>query len=178
MPIASSLSTTSRGSGPAGEVSPEFERGCVEFFADVVQVLGVPSSVGQIYGLLFASLRPQSFTDIVERLAISKGSASQGLQLLRSLGAVQSMNVAGSRRELFVPELGLRKLVSGVLREKVEPMMAGGGRLYRLRACAQKTPHGPAAKFSLDRVKQIETWRRQMGLLLPVMRTFLGSGSA
>jgi hypothetical protein len=30
----------------------------------------------------------------------------------------------------------------------------------------------------MDRVKQIETWRRQMGLLLPLMRTFLGSGSA
>ena len=60
----------------------------MDMFADIVSALGIPKSIGQIYGLLYASATPLSFSDIVERLEISKGSVSQGLQLLRSLGAI------------------------------------------------------------------------------------------
>jgi len=164
-----------------GPLSP-FESECTTFFTDIVQVLGVQKSVGQIYGLLFASPSPLGFTDIVEKLAISKGSASQGLQLLRSLGAVQSVEAtglngaAGSRRELFVPELGLRRLVGGVLREKIEPLVGDGGdRIVRLQAAATAESDAAARKFSGNRVKQIQTWRRQMGLLLPILKTLLSA---
>ena len=66
-----------------------FQIQCAEMFAELVQIFGVPKSVGQIYGVLYATPEPLSFSDIVEQLNISKGSASQGLQLLRSLGAVR-----------------------------------------------------------------------------------------
>lgn len=162
-----------------GALSP-FEAECTAFFTDIVQVLGVPKSVGQIYGLLFASPQPLGFTDIVEKLAISKGSASQGLQLLKSLGAVQGIETGGvagapsTRRELFVPELGLRRLVGGVLREKIEPLVGeGADRIQRLEAAAKASADAPIRKFSGNRVKQIQTWRRQMGLLLPILKTLL-----
>jgi HTH-type transcriptional regulator, glycine betaine synthesis regulator len=161
------------------EVAPEFEHECVEFFSELVQVLGVPRSVGQIYGLLFASPQPLSFTDIVERLDLSKGSASQGLQMLRGLGAVQHVSSPSDRRDLFEPHLSLRKLVGGVLREKVEPLLEGGNaRMQRLRAASAKAPGPVGEKFSQSRVKQLEAWRRQMGLLLPVLKTLLGPGRA
>jgi len=167
-----------------GEVSADFERECVDFFAELAQALSVPRSLGQIYGVLFASPSPLSFTDIVERLDISKGSASQGLQLLRSFGAVRRADGNGAgkrsgagRREQFVPELGLRPLISGVLREKIEPLLgAGGNRMRRLRDSARQAPSKPGVKFSLERVKQLETWRRQLGLLLPLVKTFFGFG--
>lgn len=159
----------------SGEVAAGFERECVEFFADMVGVFGVPRSMGQIYGLLFASPRPLSFTDITEKLDISRGSASQGLQALRSLGAVRSVGVETDRRELFEPEQGLRKLVTGVLREKVDPLVKeGAARLKQLREQADAAPDEAGRKFSLDRVKQIETWRGQMRLLLPLLKTILG----
>jgi hypothetical protein len=175
-----------RDSSAMGEVSANFERECVDFFAELAQALSVPRSLGQIYGLLFASPDPLSFTDIVERLDISKGSASQGLQLLRSLGAVRGANDSGGskhsgdgRREQFVPELGLRPLIGGVLREKIEPLLgAGNTRMRRLRECARQAPNIPGAKFSMGRVKQLETWRRQLGLLLPLVKNFLISGRA
>jgi hypothetical protein len=173
-----------RNSRAMGGVSASFERECVDFFAELAQALSVPRSLGQIYGLLFASPDPLSFTDIVERLDISKGSASQGLQLLRSLGAVRKADGNGGakhsgdgRREQFVPELGLRPLIGGVLREKIEPLLgAGDTRMRRLRECARRAPSAPGVKFSIERVKQLETWRRQLGLLLPLVKTFFGFG--
>ena len=61
----------------------------VAVFVDGVRVLGLPRSIGEIYGLLFISQSPMSLDDLVQRLDISKGSASQGLRMLKSLGAVR-----------------------------------------------------------------------------------------
>lgn len=174
----SALSPRPETTGELPAVS-EFERESVSFFSDLVDVLGVPRSMGQIYGLLFASSRPLSFTDIVERLSISRGSASQGLHALRALGAVRSVTIEGERREVFAPELGLRQLVGGVLREKVDPLVSdGGARLKKLRAHAQAKPVAADRKFALERVKQIEVWRGQIDFILPLLKTILGSRRA
>lgn len=151
-----------------------FESECVEFFAELVQALGVPKSVGQIYGLLFASPVPLTFTDIVRTLSISKGSASQGLRTLRSLGAVRPVRVLRQQQEHFGPELGLRRLVAGLLRRKVAPLAHGNKRrLERMRRGARLGANSADSDFLLGRVQQIETWRRQLRIMLPVLRTFL-----
>jgi len=163
-----------------------FETGCVEFFAEVVQLFGVPRSVGQIYGLLYASPVPLGFSDIIERLDISKGSASQGLQLLRSLGAINEADISStsatststgttrvSRGVTYEPELSLRQLITGVLREQIAPIAAAGtGRLKRLRQLAEETEGEKA--FYLGRVKQLETWRRRFNTVAPVLSALLG----
>lgn len=151
----------------------DFTRGCVEFFGEVVRVFGLPPSVGQIYGLLYGSRNPLSFTDIVEQLEISKGSASQGLQFLGSLGAVRMADNCSGRREYFEPELSLRQLVSGVLRERIAPMaVAGDDRIGHLRKLAEL--EGATDDFCLDRVEQLETWRRRLKAVLPFLASLLG----
>jgi len=62
------------------------EQQVVDLFVDGVRVLGLPGSVGEIYGLLFISREPLSLDDLVRRLKISKGSASQGLRALKAAG--------------------------------------------------------------------------------------------
>ncbi len=149
---------------------------CAQFFGGMAQVFGLPRSVGQIYGLLFASPGPLSFSDIVARLEISKGSASQGLQFLRNLGAVHeaAAGADSERREYYQPELGLRKLMAGLLREKVEPLAKDGPAwLAQLRAGAAGAA-GAEAEFFQERVEQIEAWNRQLRRLLPVLKTLLG----
>jgi hypothetical protein len=155
--------------------------------------------------LLYGSPKPLSFTDIVEQLEISKGSASQGLQFLNSLGAIRLASASGiplpsadanpshfhfpshsdlplhsqanaSRRVAYEPELSLRRLVSGVLRERIAPMATeGDGRLDRLRKLAERDE--TADDFCLDRVKQLETWRRRLKTVLPVLSMLLGPKS-
>ena len=153
-----------------------FALGCADFFDEAGRLFGLPPSVGRIYGLLYGSPQPLSFTDIVEQLEISKGSASQGLQFLRSLGAVSVVENGGERRELFEPELSLRRLVSGVLRERIAPMATeGDGRLDRLRTLAEQDEM--ADDFCLNRVKQLETWRRRLKTVLPMLSLLLGPKS-
>ena len=171
--------------------SPSFEQECVLFFEEIVQLFGVPKSVGQIYGLLYASPVPLSFSDIVERLDISKGSASQGLQLLRSLGAIleadsappstSTSNLNGSgasgtlraARVVYAPELSLRQLVTGVLRERIAPMTTTGtDRLKRLKNLAEKSPAN--SEFYLGRAKQLETWRKRFTTIMPLLTALLG----
>ena len=156
------------------ETAAAFERECEELFVDVVTVFGAPRSVGQIYGVLFASQQPLSFTDIVERLEISKGSASQGLKLLRSLGAIRPASIENDRREYFVAELGLRRLVDGALRERIAPLVTtASSRIDRLRKLARTGV--PPTPFLSDQVEQLEIWRRRLKVALPLLSAFLGS---
>nr|MCU0750087.1 hypothetical protein [Akkermansiaceae bacterium] len=80
--------------GSAQNLDP-LQRQVVDVFVDGVRVLGLPRSIGEIYGLLFISPSPLSLDDLVHRLQISKGSASQGLRMLKSLGAVREAESNG-----------------------------------------------------------------------------------
>ena len=140
-----------------------------------MQLFGIPKSVGQIYGLLYASPQPLGFTAIVERLKISKGSASQGLQLLRSLGAINEAEVKDgtARGVAYEAELSLRQLVTGVLQERLAPLAsAGAQRLKLLKDLAVQAPENN--KFYLDRIKQLENWRKQFTTVTPLLAALLG----
>ncbi|HEY4301531.1 MAG TPA: ArsR family transcriptional regulator [Candidatus Didemnitutus sp.] len=149
----------------------------------------MPRSVGQIFGLLFASLEPLSFSDIVERLGASKGSVSQGLQVLRSMGAVKVApggdrerehvpTRLGPRREYFEPELGLRRLVGGIVRGKVEPLVARERSLIlSLRQLADSEKSDAVRRFQRQRIEQVQTWGLQMRLMLPLLKALVGARS-
>lgn len=138
-----------------------------------MHVLGVPNSIGAIYGLLFASPQPLCFADIVERLGASKGSVSQGLAFLRQSGAVTIVVIDGDRREFFEPELGLLRLASGLIKEKIQPLAeetrSAVTRLRQQTANAQ----GARQKFQLERIKQLETWHTQLSRVLPLVQSIL-----
>ena len=57
----------------------------VDFFVRMMSIMGLPRSVGEIYGLLYFSEDPLSMDQICKKLGISVGSASQGLKTLRNL---------------------------------------------------------------------------------------------
>ncbi len=59
----------------------------IDLFVRTAALFGVSKSVGEIYGLVFISASPLSLDDIRSRLKMSSGSASQGLRLLRTVGA-------------------------------------------------------------------------------------------
>ena len=82
-----------------------FEEAVVDFFVDAANLLGVPKSVAVLYGIVFASPQPLSFADIQTRGTLSKGSVSQGLRVLREMGAIKEVSAPADRSELFTPDL-------------------------------------------------------------------------
>lgn len=152
---------------------PVFERECVALFSEFLHVLGVPKSIGAIYGLLYAVPEPLCFADVVERLEMSKGSVSQGLAFLRQSGAIKIIRMAGDRREFFEPELALRRLASGLIKERIQPLAKDTqAAVTRLKSHA-RAARGGQNVFQMERIEQLETWHRQLGRVLPVVQAIL-----
>lgn len=150
----------------------------IELFVSAADALGVPRSMGEIYGVIFASPRPLSFQEIVERLNLSKGSVSQGLRTLRSLGAVRAGYVPGDRRDYYEPETELRRLVAGLLRDRLEPHLEQGRtRLERVRVEVAEGAGDVAEdemKVLRSRLAKLESWRKQGARVLPLVGKLLG----
>ena len=51
----------------------ELDIEAIEMFIGFLKLLGLPKSVGEIYGLLFVAPRALSMDDLIERLQISMG---------------------------------------------------------------------------------------------------------
>lgn len=98
----------------------------IDVFVRAAGLIGLPRSIGEIYGLLFCAPRALTFDDLAERLQISKGSVSQGLKVLRQLGAVKLHFVPGSRRDHYEPELSIKRLVRGFVKDQLEPHLISG----------------------------------------------------
>lgn len=151
------------------------ERQVVDIFVDGGKVLGLPRSLGEIYGLLFISPKPLALDDLVERLGISKGSASQGLRSLKQLGAVREVETSGERRTYYEPAVELKRLVGGFIREQVRPHLESGKSKVERLAEAARVERDPARReFLEDRVEKLENWMRRGGLVLPVLQKLLG----
>lgn len=166
---------TKGGSVPAGA---ELEAESIEFFVSFVQIFGLPRSIGQIYGLLFVSAKPLAMDEVVARLGISKGSASQGLALLRSLGAVTSRPVPDDRREHFQADLNVSRIVNHFFENRLRPRLENGqGRLLRMLELAKAIPPKDEADDSAavvqTRIEALEKWQRRGRSVLPMIIRWL-----
>jgi DNA-binding transcriptional regulator GbsR (MarR family) len=153
------------------------EREALAVFVDGVRVLGLPPSIGEIYGLLFISQAPLSLDDLVKRLKISKGSASQGLRTLKSLGAVRETNGNGNgeRRTYYEPAVELKRLVGGFIREQISPHLdSGRHKIKRLGDLANTESDPDRRKFLLERTDRLDHWIRNGGRVLPLIQRILG----
>ena len=59
--------------------------------------------------------------EIVSRLGISLGAASQGLKLLRNLGATKTVSFPGARRDHFTADPQLSKFATVFIKEELRP---------------------------------------------------------
>ncbi len=151
------------------------ERQIVDVFVDGVKVLGLPRSIGEIYGVLFISPTPLALDDLVEKLGISKGSASQGLRALKGLGAVREVEGNGERRTYFEPAVELKRLVGGFIREQVRPHIESGKKkINKLAEAAREEPDPERRAFFQERVERIDNWTRRGGQVLPLLQRILG----
>ncbi len=151
----------------------EWELTVIELFVHAAQLIGIPKSVGQIYGLLYCRDEPLPMDAIMNALGISKGSASMGLKTLRQIGAVKTVFIIGDRRDHYSAELRLRKLVSGFISDQVQPHLdSGEERLAHLETLIKDLPANerPAAEM---RLSSLRSWHGKATTVLPILRKLL-----
>jgi DNA-binding transcriptional regulator GbsR (MarR family) len=153
----------------------ETDRRVIDLFVDGVRVIGLPKSIGEIYGLLYISREPLSLDDLIQRLGISKGSASQGLRLLRDLGAVRECQNNGGRRTYYEPEIHLKRLVGGFIREQVRPHLESGRRkLAELKADVAAIKDPEEREFRQAKIELLDHWSQRALFVLPILQRVLG----
>lgn len=160
-----------------------FEQQSIQLFVDAATLLGVPKSVAMIYGVLFGSAEPLSFAEIVQKLDLSKGSVSQGLRVLRDVGAIKpslasdefsnlKSSLSGGTGSRYQPVVALRVLLSRILVDKIQPNLQTSA--AAIDGLSELLPESPPESDVLDaRLRHLRAWQKRFRDLLPILKTFL-----
>lgn len=159
----------------APEVLPlsELEIESIEMFIGFFKLIGLQKSIGEIYGLLFVSPRALPMDEIIERLGISLGAASQGLKVLRSVGAVKTVYMPGDRRDHFVADLELSKFASSFIKEDLQPRLNRAlERIETMESLAAGLEPDLQASAA-ERLERLKHWLERGEKMLPWILKFL-----
>jgi HTH-type transcriptional regulator, glycine betaine synthesis regulator len=173
------LTSVLPGTAPGREEELRLES--IDYFVSFVQMFGLPKSIGQIYGLLFASLDSLAMDEIVTQLGISKGSASQGLSLLKSLGAVTSHQIPSDRREHFRADLNVSRIVTHFFENRLNPRLLNGEErlksMVKLARSIERERHGergaPDGASVLHRFQALQKWQKRGRSIIPFLLKWL-----
>ena len=145
------------------------ERELIAFFVNAAQSIGLPKSYGEIYGLFFASAYPLALDEVIHKLQISKGSASQGIRFLKSINALNSTYQPGDRRDHYTAETSLRRIADGFIKERMIPQLKDGTeRLKQIKLDGSNS-------HLQERISSIQNWSKKAEMLFPIVSKFLGA---
>ena len=143
------------------------ERSSIDFFVRMADLLGVPKSVAEIYGFLYVCPAPVGFPEIERRLALSKGSVSEGLRFLKDHGMVESARQPRVRADLWSVTPSLAGSLATLLRNRVQPALEAASpdlRRMQEQAAAAGVP-SPVA----ERLARLSHWNDRALELLPLL---------
>ena len=151
----------------------ELEIEAIDMFINFLRIIGLQKSIGEIYGLLFVSAKPLAMDDIMNRLDISLGAASQGLKLLRGLGAVKAVYSPGDRRDHFAADLELSKFATVFIKEELRPRVQRA--LERIQHMESLLAEMPAdeRQATRQRLVRLKHWLDKGEKMLPWALKFL-----
>lgn len=159
-------------------VHKEFERELTSLFVGAAEILGLPKSVASIYGTIFASPRPLSFADIEERLAISKGSVSQGIRILRAIGVIDAVAADDDRREYFAPQMEIRRLLLHMIQDRIEPQLTNVTLSLSKLSDGLSSFEATDAQEMRRRLRYLQSWDRKARMALPILKAILKRGNS
>lgn len=149
----------------------EFE--AIEMFINFLRLIGLPKSVGEIYGLLFVAPQPMAMDEIMGRLDISLGAASQGLKLLRSFGAVRVVYERGERRDHYVADLELSRFATAFIKDELQPRIdMAVERVKRMEEALSRLP-AKERKATRERIDRLKHWLDKGQKMIPWVIRFM-----
>lgn len=151
----------------------ELEVESIEMFIGFFKLIGLQKSVGEIYGLLFVSPRALPMEEIIDRLGISLGAASQGLKVLRSVGAVKTVYTPGDRRDHYAADLELSKFATAFIKEELQPRLDRAlERIETMETLASELEPSQQAGAA-ERLERLKHWLERGEKMLPWILKFL-----
>lgn len=141
----------------------------IALFVQLSRIIGQPRSYAEIYGVLFMAAEPMTLDGVIQRLGISRGSASQGLNFLKKAGAIRMVLIPGRRPQHYEAVAELRNLVAGILQDQVLPqVLESQKRLSQITELVAKLPAEERARAS-GRVTLLQGWGKRTREFLPLV---------
>jgi len=169
---------------PAHEVAPKArslsasEIAVSDVIGRLIEFWGFKRNMGRIWSVLYLSPEPLSAEDLRHLLRLSSGAVSMTLGELSRWGVVRKVWVQGERKDFFIAEVQLWRMISRVFneREKVEIISAVEAFESALRALDRLGPVAPElrarAELQKERIRNLlELAKLGQGLLDALLST-------
>jgi DNA-binding transcriptional regulator GbsR (MarR family) len=148
-------------------MDPELEKAhdyFIETAGRLSKNLGLSEIAGQLYALLYLSPDPISLNEMVEKLKMSKASASVNIRALERWGAAKKVWVKGNRRDHYAADRDVWKVASSRLKVGLERRIseANGAieQVEKMLKDSEKKFNGENKKLARTYVERIKTVRK------------------
>jgi Predicted transcriptional regulators len=142
----------------------------IRFWIDLGSELGFPKTIGETYGVLFASQIPLSADDLVEQLGISRSGAGQALKTLQEIGAIRRASSIQSRKEHFEIQTDLSVLVRNFLSIRVFPKL---NELNRQRRSIAEKANESSNEHLSQRFNKLDRWCEKSTPVIALLKAFI-----
>lgn len=136
---------------------------------------GISKMMGEIYGLLYLSPKPQTLEDMSDRLKTSRSNVSVNVRALLELGVVSKVIIRGERKDYYSAESDMAKvaklLALAKKRKELDPAMEI---VEKTLSVAQG---GDSAETEDDRfcAERLGELKRHMDFVNAIFHAFVGS---
>ncbi|HZW10937.1 MAG TPA: hypothetical protein VFF69_13630 [Phycisphaerales bacterium] len=145
------------GSRPQPDALREAQDRFVATWGQMGSAWGISRTMAEVHALLYITGEALCTDDVMDRLQISRGSASMSLRALLDWGVIGRAHKRGDRKEYFVAEQDVWTLFRAIVRERmkreVDPLLAS---LYEIRDMTGGM-RGPADEHN-ERLDQLLTF--------------------
>lgn len=144
---------------------------------------GFGKVMGQLYGAMLLSDKPLCLDDMVERLDISKASASMNMRTLENMGMVRQVWVRGSvgRRKYYEAEVDFWQIITNIISgremrdlERALSVMEENLNQLKLAAPEMNDDNRQVAEVYVDRIAKLQALFRFAQLMITTILTRAG----
>lgn len=111
--------------------------------------------------------------EITNRLGISLGAASQGLKLLRRVGAIKAVYSPGTRRDHFSADLELSKFATVFIKDELRPHVERARARIQYMESLLATLPAAERRSAGERLERLKHWLEKGERMLPWVLKFL-----
>lgn len=119
---------------------------------------GISRTMAEIHALLFLAQEPLCMDEVMDQIAVSRGSASMNLRELVNWGLIIRLHHRGDRKEYFEAEKDVWQMFEIIVRERrrreVQPIVETTERCLELVKNARKGLKGVSVKVADQHIKR------------------------